>query len=231
MSFVLDTAVDYAVFDGLERVKITMVAVPAEGRVVMRRAVSSEEAAESEGTTRTDDLHFHVPDAEQVDSGFPAVDVGAVIEGEDGVAWTAIAAIKDSVRRVTDLLCRETTIVLNPDNPETAAIDIKAAAITVGPGGNAIRTLITRATGLVAAIQELSAQTIKEQERVGIRVTHQVLLAKTDIETWEAVNGPLEIKPMDEIVRSDGAARYQIRSWSGRAASSTIWTIIVEQVV
>ena len=143
--------------------------------------------------------------------------------GFEGLAWIAVERTIDRTFQATDLLCRRSDIVLDPGTGTTAELDLQEPIIGQGPAGNAVRTW-TGIASFTAAIIELGGETIEEQERQGVRITHSVLVAAADIPS-------VPIEAGHRLARKDGTAAYVVKKWASRNDGSDFWTIQVEQVL
>lgn len=138
MTPTLDISTDFAtVTDGLASATVDGTAVTA----VLRRAVSTNEAAKSNGKYLSSDTVFHVDVAEKASR--PAV--GGLIVDADG-NWTILEVAKQSLSNRWRCVCRQ--LYLDP----SFTVTIQKATYAKGASGALEPTWSDEATGVAAKI-------------------------------------------------------------------------------
>ena len=146
----------------------------------LRRAISTREAAVSEGKYTTSDVRFHFPSS----SLASAPKLGEhIIEG-DGTAWVILEVGKETLGYRYRCTCRALAIVAGLDQ----LVDIERATFSVGEHGERVPTWGKIHAALAAKIQKLDARPQPDRGQRFMAATHAVYFAvQKDIQANDRV--------------------------------------------
>lgn len=177
---------DMAVADGLEAV--TLLArdgnelATVEG--ALRRAVTTAEAASSNGLYQQGDVRWHLPTAALAD----APPLGSRLVDAAGGEWTVLTVERATLS--TRWACATRNLALAGGLDEQVTIQI--AAVSQGEHGEPMLTWSDWRTNVAARLQPLSAEVTIEHQRRMVRVTHVAYLA-----------APWALSPVHRMVRGE----------------------------
>ncbi len=211
MSGLFDVQTDFAtVADGLEAVTL----VRREGRSTplagaLRRAVTSREAAASDGKYTAADVRWHLA-ANELDA--PPQLGDQIVDGE-GESWTILHTRLATVSSRFECVARNLTIAAGLDT----LITIRRERITKGPSGAAERSWEDYRSGVRAKIQEQAATRSEQHDRQSGIVTARIYVA----EQIEVDNG-------FQIVARDGTT-YEVTGFESPDEIGKLFVINAER--
>ncbi len=177
---------DLAMADGLETVTLEARDGSELATIAgaLRRAITTAEAAASNGWHQTGDVRWHLPVAALPE----APPLGSrLVDAADG-QWTVLAVERATLG--TRWACDTRNLALTGGLDERVTIQL--AAVSKGEHGEPILAWSDWRTGVAARVQPQSAEATVEHQRRMVRVSHVAYLAE-----------PLELSHLHRIVRGD----------------------------
>jgi head-tail adaptor len=160
------------VVDGLEGVTLVRPGQSATVEIehALRRLLTVQEAAQSQGQYLRSDARWYLPQVECPVG--PAV--GDVIVDRQGNRWTVLAVVARSLIERWECVGRDLAIVHGLDD----SISVEQAVYTKGPSGEAVATWHTVRTGVRARIQPVTSAVNADAVSRRIARRFQVLVAE-----------------------------------------------------
>ena len=156
MTFAATIADDLDLFDGLETATFThrLDSSTDTISVALFRAISTAEAAASNGKYTTEDVRAHVKTSEVGTNPVP----GDTITDASGVTWTILSVQRDTLATRWRLVCR----LLDITDEASTLITIEAASWAKSAGGAQVATWSTSQSNVRAQIQRIAADETSE---------------------------------------------------------------------
>lgn len=177
---------DLAMADGLE--PVTLLARDgselATIESALRRAVTTTEAAASNGLYQQGDVRWHVPVSALAEA--PALGT-RLVDGADG-QWTVLGVERATLG--TRWACTTRNLALTGGLSERVTIQL--ATVSKGEHGEPVLLWNDWRTGVAARVQPQTAEVSIEHQRRMVRLTHIAYLAE-----------PLELSSLHRVVRGD----------------------------
>jgi len=172
MTLTLAIADDLDLFDGLETATFTHRVDSSTDAITVAlfRAISTDEAAASDGKYTTEDVRAHVKTSEVGTDPEP----GDTITDASGVIWTILSVQRDTLATRWRLICRRLDIA----DEASTLITIESATWAKSAGGAQVATWSTSQSNVRAKIQRIAAdetdETNQRQVKARFVITSEV---------------------------------------------------------